>query len=105
MTYRLLVGPSRRGRDRPEIVGSIEFTELPTLYRLVTRTSNTFLTWASAYFDDQTIEADDVNAQLDSLLPLLIEELEPDERNIVCRLIAALAYARALGMPLLGTAS
>lgn len=108
MAYDLQVGPdrsSRAGRNaRRHHVASVDFDELPAACRLMKRTDSTFLHHVSNLFEDQAFSVDEVRRALEELLPLLEQDLHPDERLFLHKIVAALAYAQWKQLWLFGMA-
>ena len=104
MAFDLMVGKGSKVKDSPDIVGSIEFDELPSLSRLIKRLDSGFLHRVSNLFEDQVFSVADVTGALDELLPLLTQSLEADERAMLHKLIAVLAFAQARRQNLHGIA-
>ncbi|MFZ6777751.1 hypothetical protein ACO0LD_13045 [Undibacterium sp. Ji83W] len=94
MAYDLMVGKSNKVKDCPDIVGAIEFDELPAISRLLKRTDASFLHRVSNLFEDQAFSLDEIEQALTCLLPLLISDLKTDERALLQKLISILTYAK-----------
>ncbi|MFZ6736035.1 hypothetical protein ACO0LG_29215 [Undibacterium sp. Ji42W] len=94
MAYDLVVGKSSKVKDAPDIVGGIEFDELPQISRLLKRADNSFLHRMSNLFEDQAFSEDEIEQALSSLLPLLLLGLQAGERQCLEKLIAVLTYAK-----------
>ena len=52
MAFDLMVGTGFRVKDRPSIIGAIEFDELPQISRLIKRVDSFFLHRISNLFED-----------------------------------------------------
>lgn len=94
MAYDLVVGRGSKVKDAPDIVGGIEFAELPAISRLLERSDSSFLQRISNLFEDQAFSVAEVEQALPQFLPLLILDLHPDERAFLQKLISVLSYAR-----------
>ena len=104
MAFDLMVGTGFRVKDRPSIVGAIEFDELPEISRLLKRVDSFFLHRVSNVFDDQQFSVDEVAQALAQLLPLLTEAMPDSERAMLHKLIAVLAFAQQRQQTLFGVA-
>ena len=104
MAFDLMVGTGFRVKDRPSIIGAIEFDELPQISRLIKRVDSFFLHRISNLFDDQQFSVDEVAQALSHLLPLLTEAMPDAERAMLHKLIAVLAFAQQRNQTLFGVA-
>ena len=104
MAFDLLVGKGSKVKDSPDIVGSIDFHELPAVSRLLKRIDSFFLHRVSNLFEDQAFSTEEVDQALTHLLPLLKEKLQADEQALLYKLVSALAYAKAKQQSLFGVA-
>lgn len=104
MAFDLVVGTGFRVKDRPSIIGAIEFDELPEISRLLKRVDSFFLHRISNVFDDQQFSVDEVAQALAQLLPLLTEAMSEAERAMLHKLIAVLAFAQQRQQTLFGVA-
>ncbi|BBB63925.1 hypothetical protein UNDKW_5652 [Undibacterium sp. KW1] len=94
MAYDLVVGKSSKVKDAPDIVGGIEFDELPQIARLLKRADISFLHRISNLFEDQAFSEDEIEQAFSSLLPLLLLDLQAGERQFLQKLISVLTYAK-----------
>lgn len=104
MAFDLMVGTGFRVKDRPSIIGAIEFDELPEISRLLKRVDSFFLHRISNLFEDQQFSVDEVAQALAQLLPLLTEAMPDAERAMLHKLIAVLAFAQQRQQTLFGVA-
>lgn len=104
MAFDLMVGTGFRVKDRPSIIGAIEFDELPEISRLLKRVDSFFLHRISNVFDDQQFSVDEVAQALAQLLPLLTEAMPEAERAMLHKLITVLAFAQQRQQTLFGVA-
>ena len=104
MAFDLMVGTGFRVKDRPSIIGAIEFDELPQISRLIKRVDSFFLHRISNLFEDQQFSVDEVAQALAQLLPLLTEAMPDAERAMLHKLIAVLAFAQQRQQTLFGVA-
>jgi hypothetical protein len=104
MAYDLMVGKSNKVKDKPEIVGAIEFEELATLGKLQKRAESFFLQRISNLFDDQTFSIEEINQAQKQLLELLKMELSSEENNLLYKLLAIMSFAKNRNLPLHGVA-
>jgi len=104
MAYDLIVGKSSKVKDSPDIVGGIEFSEVPAISRLLNRVDSFFLHRISNFFEDQAFSLDEVDQALSHLLPLMTLNLHADERTMLQKLVAVLAYAKWKQLGLYGVA-
>ena len=104
MAFDLMVGTGFRVKDRPSIIGAIEFDELPQISRLIKRVDSFFLHRISNLFEDQQFSVDEVAQALAQLLPLLTEAMPDAERTMLHKLIAVLAFAQQRQQTLFGVA-
>ena len=104
MAFDLMVGTGFRVKDRPSIIGAIEFDELPQISRLIKRVDSFFLHRISNLFEDQQFSVDEVAQALAQLLPLLTEAMPDAERTMLHKLIAVLAFAQQRNQTLFGVA-
>lgn len=104
MAYEFLVGTSRKKREAFHWVGNLEFDELKEISRLLKKTDSTFLHRVSNIFDDQTFSIAEVRTGLEELLPLLEYDLLVEERHLLHKLLAVLAYADWKQLILFGAA-
>lgn len=104
MAFDLMVGTGFRVKDRPSIIGAIEFDELPEISRLLKRVDSFFLHRISNVFDDQQFSVDEAAQALAQLLPLLTEAMPDTERAMLHKLIAVLAFAQQRQQTLFGVA-
>ena len=104
MAFDLMVGTGFRVKDRPSIIGAIEFDELPEISRLLKRVDSFFLHRISNLFEDQQFSVDEVAQALAQLLPLLTEAMPDAERAMLHKLIAVLAFAQQRNQTLFGVA-
>lgn len=104
MAFDLMVGTGFRIKDRPDIVGTIDFDELPQVSRLLKRVDSFFLHRVSNLFEDQQFSVDEVAQALSHLLPLLTESMPDAERAMLHKLIAVLSFAQLRQQSLLGVA-
>ena len=103
MAFDLVVGENGRAKNSP-VVGSIGYDELPIISRLLRRMDSFFLRQISDLFTDRVFSVEEIGQALQQLLPLLAHECEADERTLLYKLIAVLAYAKAKGEYLYGIA-
>lgn len=104
MAFDLTVGTGWRAKDQPSIVGAIEFDELWQISALLKRVDSFFLHRISNLFDDQQFSIDEVTQALGDLLPLLTQPMPEQERAMLNRLIAVLAFAQNRQQSLFGLA-
>ncbi|MEX8192416.1 hypothetical protein [Comamonas guangdongensis] len=104
MAFDFVIGTAYRVKDRPSIVGSIEFDELPQLERLGQRIDSFFLQRIANLFADQQFSVAEVAQALDHLLPLLSQTMPDAERAMLHKLIAVLAFAQSRQQTLFGVA-
>ena len=104
MTYELQVRTPRGQRDAVQLVGTLDFAELPDFARLQKRIGSDFLHRISNLFEDQVFSSADVGQALDDLLPLLEHDLAAGERHLLHKLLAVLAYAARAQCALFGVA-
>ncbi|MBX9299417.1 hypothetical protein K5M33_05605 [Chromobacterium vaccinii] len=104
MAYDLLVGQGSKVEDAPDIVGGIEFAELPAISRLLKRVDSPLLQRISNLFEDQAFSVSKIEQALPQLLPLLTVDLQPDERAFLQKLISVLTYAKWKQQSLYGIA-
>ncbi len=104
MAYDLVVGKSSKVKDRPTIVGSIEFDELAAVMRLIKRVDLSLLHRLANFYEDATFSLEEVDEALVRLLPLLAEALEAQERQFLHKLVSVLSYAQWKGLVLHGVA-
>ncbi|MDR2214062.1 MAG: hypothetical protein LBE21_10625 [Pseudomonadales bacterium] len=104
MAFDFVVGKSNKAKDSPDVVGSIDFRELPALGRLCKRIDSPFLQKIHGFFDDQEFSLKEVEQTLSQLLPFLTEELPQDQQDLLHKLIAVLAYAERKQYSLYGVA-
>lgn len=104
MAYDFVVGKSCLVKDSPDVIGSIEFRELPDIGRLSKRVDSFFLNSISNHFDDATFSPDETEQAFADLSPLLLEELGQGERALLYKLLAVLSYASAKKQKLFGVA-
>lgn len=93
MAYDLVVKKTRQIRDKGDLVGSIDFDELPSISRLIKRCDASFLHHISNICQDQSFSLAESEKALSLLFPLLTETLREDERAMLHKLIAVLSYA------------
>ena len=101
MAYDLQV---RRGREQPELIAQIDFHEIASLCRLLSRTDSAFLQHIAGYYDDLSLDQAGIELALNQLLPLLPQDLRADEKAVLHKLVAALSFAKWRGLDLLGLA-
>ncbi|GGY30216.1 hypothetical protein [Pseudoduganella albidiflava] len=104
MAYEFLVGTSRKNLDAFRCVGTLDFDELKEISRLLKKADSTFLHRVSNIFDDQTFSIAEVKVGLEELLPLLEYDLLVEERRLLHKLLAVLAYADWKQLILFGAA-
>lgn len=104
MSYDLVVGISDKIKDKAEIVGTIDFDELPILAKLAKRIDSSFLSRICNLFEDQSFSIEETSLAINQLYPLLIEKLDVDEKNMLHKLIAVLSYANYKNQKLFGVA-
>jgi hypothetical protein len=104
MTYELQVRTPHGQRDAIQLVGTLDFAELPDFARLQKRSGAGFLHRVSNLFEDQVFSPADVGQALGELLPLLLQDLSAGERHLLHKLLAVLAYAERAGCRLFGVA-
>ena len=104
MAFDLMVGKSSKVKDSPDIVGSIDFDDLPAISRLLQRVDSFFLHRVSNLFNDQAFSTEEIEQALRHLLPLLTKQCKPDEQAILHKLISVLAYAKSKQQSLYGVA-
>lgn len=104
MAFDLMVGTGYKLKDKPTIVGAIEFDELPQISRLLLRVDSFFLHRISNVFEDQSFSVQEVTQALQHLLPLLSQPMPEAERAMLHKLIAALAFAQDRQQTLFGVA-
>ncbi|MEO2218654.1 hypothetical protein ABGV49_16460 [Chromobacterium vaccinii] len=104
MAYDLVVGQGSKVKDAPDIVGGIEFAELPAISRLIERVDSSLLQRISNLFEDQAFSMAEIEQALPQLLPLLTLGLHPDERAFLQKLISVLTYAKWKQQSLYGIA-
>ena len=95
---------SSKIKDAPDIVGGIEFNELPAIAALAQKIDSFFLNRVSNLFEDQAFTVEEVEQAREHLHPLLMEQLKPEEKAMLHKLLAALSYASAKKQPLFGIA-
>lgn len=94
MAYDLVVGRGGKVKDAPDIVGGIEFAELPAISRLLERIDSSLLQRISNLFEDQAFSVAEIEQALPQFLPMLTVDLHPDERAFLQKLISVLTYAK-----------
>jgi hypothetical protein len=104
MAYDLFVGKSSKLKDAPELVGQIEFNELQIISRLLLRFDSLFLHKVSIFFEDQSFNSEEIDIALNELLPLLLAEMQEEEKVMLYKLISALSFAKWRGLGLYGVA-
>ena len=104
MAYDLMVGKSNQLKDKPEIVGEIDFDELATLGKLQKRIENSFLRRMSNLFEDQSFSVEDLVQAQGQLLELLKMELSNEEKNLLHKLLSVISFAKNRSLPLHGVA-
>lgn len=104
MAYDLVVGRGSKVKDAPDIVGGIEFAELPAISRLLERVDSSFVQRISNLFEDQAFSVAEIEQALPQLLPLLTLDLRPDEEAFLHKLISILSYAKWKQLGLYGIA-
>ena len=104
MAYDLVVGKSSKAKDAPDIVGGIEFHELSAISALTKRIDSFFLNRVCNLFEDQDFSLEEIEQAREHLHPLLIEQLKPEEKAMLHKLLAVLSYASAKKQPLFGIA-
>jgi len=105
MAFDLVVGKSNKVKDAPDIVGELDFHELPAFSRLILRVDSFFLHRISNIFEDQSFSLAEIEQALAHLMPLLpLRQLDQDERGLLHKLIAVLSYAKWKQQPLYGVA-
>jgi hypothetical protein len=104
MAYDLVVGVSNKVKDNPEIVGSIEFNELPYLAALVKMKDSFFLQRISNFWEDQRFSPEELEQAREHLHSLLLQKLKSEERNLLHKLIAVVSYAVVKKQNLFGVA-
>lgn len=104
MAYDLVVGRGSKVKDTPDVVGGIEFAELPAFSRLLERVDSSFVLRISNLFEDQAFSVAEIEQALPQLLPLLTMDLRPDEETLLHKLISVLSYAKWKQLGLYGIA-
>lgn len=104
MAYDLVVGRGSKVKDAPDIVGGIDFAELPAISRLLERIDSSLLHRISNLFEDQEFSVSEIELALTEFLPLLTLDLHPDERAFLQKLISVLSYAKWKQLGLYGIA-
>ncbi|MDP1978568.1 hypothetical protein [Undibacterium sp.] len=94
MAYDLMVGKDSRDKHAWDVVGAIEFNELPSISKLLKRNDIFFLHHISNVFEDQTFSLEEIEQALIDLLPLMASRLLSDEREMLQKLISILSYAK-----------
>ncbi len=104
MAYDLVVGRGSKVKDAPDMVGGIDFAELPAISRLLERIDSSLLHRISNLFEDQAFSVSEIELALTEFLPLLTLDLLPDERAFLQKLISVLSYAKWKQLGLYGIA-
>jgi hypothetical protein len=104
MTYDLVIGKSNKLKDKPLIVGGIEFSEYETICSLAKRIDSFFINRISNLFDDQSFAVDELENAISQLYPLLQSDLKDKELILLHKLIAIVSYAIYSNQPLHGVA-
>ena len=91
-------------RNPAHHVGSIDHHELPAILRLLAHADSFFLHRIFGLYEDQTFSTQEVEQALSHLVPLLARPLESDDRTLLHKLIAVLAYAQVTQQSLHGVA-
>lgn len=104
MAYDLVVGKSFKVKDAPDIVGSIEFSELKNINSLAKKVDCAFLYIISNLFEDSTFTPAEIKAAIDVLNPLLLQSLGAADSELLHKLLAVLNYANAKQLSLFGVA-
>lgn len=93
MAYDLVVGKSNQIKDRPLVVGKIEFEEYPTLSRLLKKRDTSFLRRLTNLFQDQSFGLQELQQAQIHLFELILTKLEDDERAFIYKMLAILSFA------------
>ena len=104
MALDFIAGSSPQIRNPAHHVGSIDHHELPAVLRLLAQADSSFLHRIFGLYEDQTFSTQEVEQALLHLVPLLSSPLESDDRHLLHKLIAVLAYAKLTQQPLHGVA-
>lgn len=104
MALDFIAGNGSQLRNPAHHVGSIGHHELPAILRLLAQADSFFLHRIFGLYEDQTFSAQEVEQALAHLVPLLASPLESDDRTLLHKLIAVLAYAKVTQQPLHGVA-
>ena len=104
MPFDFLAGNGPQIRNPAHHVGSIDHHELPAILRLLAQADSFFLHRIFSLYEDQTFSTQEVEQALSHLVPLLARPLESDDRTLLHKLIAVLAYAQVTQQSLHGVA-
>lgn len=104
MAFDLMVGKSNKVKDSPDVVGGIDFDDLPAISRLLQRVDSFFLHRVSNIFEDQAFSVEEIEQALNHLLPLLTQQCKQDEQAMLHKLISVLTYAKSKQQSLYGVA-
>jgi hypothetical protein len=104
MAYDFVVGKSNKVKDSPDIIGSIDFNELPAIGRLSKMVDSFFLKRIANLFEDAEFSPDEVDQAMKDLHPLLLEKFGQGERALLYKLISMLSYASSKKQSLFGVA-
>ncbi|APF86038.1 MULTISPECIES: hypothetical protein [Ralstonia solanacearum species complex] len=104
MSYDLVIGIGNKVKNNPVVIGKIEYDELPMVSSLVKRQDSFFLTRISNLFEDESFSVDELREAQSHLFELMLTDLKPQERQLLHKLIAVVAYALSLQLPLHGVA-
>lgn len=104
MAYDLIVTRGYKAKDAANVIGSIEYFELPIISLLLERVDSSFLNRISNLFVDQAFSVEEIEQALVQLLPLLTSSLRTDERTLLHKLISVMSYAKWRQLGLYGVA-
>lgn len=104
MSYDLVVGIDNKAKSNPVVIGKVEYDELPMLSLLIKQRDSFFLTRISNLFVDEFFSVDELCEAQGHLFELMLADLRPQERQLLHKLIAVVAYALSLQLPLHGIA-
>lgn len=102
MAFDFMAGNGTPIRNPAHHVGSIDHHELPAILRLLAHADSFFLHRIFGLYEDQAFSQQEVEQALSHLVPLLARPLESDDRTLLHKLIAVLAYAQVTQQPLYG---
>ncbi|NHZ88289.1 hypothetical protein F2P45_04500 [Massilia sp. CCM 8733] len=93
MAYDFVVGWRSKRPGSSEHVGAIDYRDMTALAALMLRSDSFFLGRLTDIYQDQSFSNGEVRQALTQLLPLMCEQLSPDERALLDKLIAVLCFA------------